>query len=117
MNSFLFAVNAAFAMTVGCSPGPAPVSQSPKDPSNPAAAEGVSAPQPTLLASTSLPATPAADPHAGHQHGAAPAASAGSAAAEAGAPTVVYTCPMHPQITSPTPGRCPICGMNLVLKK
>lgn len=24
-----------------------------------------------------------------------------------------YTCPMHPQIRQPTPGQCPICGMNL----
>jgi Cu+-exporting ATPase len=24
-----------------------------------------------------------------------------------------YTCPMHPQIRQPTPGHCPICGMNL----
>jgi len=27
----------------------------------------------------------------------------------------IYTCPMHPQIRQPTPGRCPICGMELVL--
>ncbi len=27
----------------------------------------------------------------------------------------VYTCPMHPQIRQPTPGRCPICGMALVV--
>lgn len=26
----------------------------------------------------------------------------------------VFTCPMHPQIRQPTPGRCPICGMALV---
>jgi Cu(I)/Ag(I) efflux system membrane fusion protein len=26
----------------------------------------------------------------------------------------VYTCPMHPQIRQPGPGRCPICGMELV---
>ncbi|MEO6611775.1 MAG: copper-translocating P-type ATPase [Chitinophagaceae bacterium] len=25
-----------------------------------------------------------------------------------------FVCPMHPQVTSPTPGNCPICGMNLV---
>ncbi|MFI4891411.1 MAG: efflux RND transporter periplasmic adaptor subunit [Steroidobacterales bacterium] len=25
-----------------------------------------------------------------------------------------YICPMHPQITSDHPGRCPICGMDLV---
>lgn len=25
-----------------------------------------------------------------------------------------YTCPMHPEIQSTQPGRCPTCGMNLV---
>src|SRR6188768_1858063 len=25
-----------------------------------------------------------------------------------------YTCAMHPQITSDKPGKCPICGMDLV---
>jgi Cu(I)/Ag(I) efflux system membrane fusion protein len=28
-----------------------------------------------------------------------------------------YTCPMHPQVVKPAPGQCPICGMDLVLKK
>lgn len=32
------------------------------------------------------------------------------------APTT-YTCPMHPEVTTTRPGRCPICGMNLVPKK
>jgi Cu2+-exporting ATPase len=26
----------------------------------------------------------------------------------------IYTCPMHPQVTQDGPGKCPICGMNLV---
>ena len=25
-----------------------------------------------------------------------------------------YTCPMHPEVESPSPGRCPKCGMDLV---
>ncbi len=29
----------------------------------------------------------------------------------------IYTCPMDPQIQQDQPGKCPICGMNLVLKK
>jgi Cu(I)/Ag(I) efflux system membrane fusion protein len=29
------------------------------------------------------------------------------------APSPVYSCPMHPEVTSPGPGKCPKCGMNL----
>jgi len=28
-----------------------------------------------------------------------------------------YTCPMHPEVDSDTPGRCPHCGMKLEEKK
>ena len=28
--------------------------------------------------------------------------------------TTRYTCPMHPEVTSDQPGRCPECGMVLV---
>ncbi len=28
--------------------------------------------------------------------------------------TTKYICPMHPEVTSDTPGRCPKCGMDLV---
>lgn len=28
----------------------------------------------------------------------------------------VYTCPMHPTVTSDRPGTCPVCGMDLVRK-
>jgi flagellar basal body-associated protein FliL len=30
---------------------------------------------------------------------------------------VVYTCPMHPEVISDKPGKCPKCGMMLVIKK
>jgi membrane fusion protein, copper/silver efflux system len=41
-----------------------------------------------------------------------PAAGPSSAGtAESG---TIFTCPMHPQIRQPNPGRCPICGMALV---
>lgn len=30
--------------------------------------------------------------------------------------STVYTCPMHPEITSSKPGKCPKCGMDLVKK-
>jgi hypothetical protein len=29
----------------------------------------------------------------------------------------VYVCPMHPEVKSDKPGKCPECGMNLELKK
>lgn len=45
----------------------------------------------------------------GHDHG---SEAAGASAAEA---TVSeWTCSMHPQIRSPQPGQCPICGMDLI---
>jgi len=30
------------------------------------------------------------------------------------AKAVIWTCAMHPQIRMPEPGKCPICGMNLI---
>lgn len=31
--------------------------------------------------------------------------------------TKTYTCPMHPQVIKDKPGKCPVCGMDLVEKK
>jgi DNA-directed RNA polymerase subunit RPC12/RpoP len=36
------------------------------------------------------------------------------AAMPEGAGPVTYTCPMHPEVTSDQPGRCPKCGMKLL---
>src|SRR5687767_339118 len=67
----------------GCAPGPAPVSQSSKDPSNPKAAEGAN------------PLVAAASPHP---------MQATSTAGDA----LVYVCPMHPEVTSTQPDQvCP----------
>jgi rubrerythrin len=45
-------------------------------------------------------------------------AAAAPHAQEKATPTAdTYTCPMHPQIVRNAPGKCPICGMNLVKKE
>lgn len=31
--------------------------------------------------------------------------------------TNIYICPMHPEVRESTPGRCPECGMDLVLEE
>jgi hypothetical protein len=63
-------------------------------------------------------AAPAAA-HGEHQHqGSASPSETGAkeqpAAGDKKATT--YTCPMHPEVVSDKPGRCPKCGMNLVPK-
>ena len=40
-----------------------------------------------------------------------------SPAAQPVAKAVKYTCPMHPTVVSDKPGKCPICGMDLVQVK
>ena len=100
------------------------------DPSNPGAPES---PPLAVAALTQTPAaqsagdrdkSPVAPPtgaeHA-HDHGgnAAPADKDKSAEGQkAGKPqATVYTCPMHPEVISDKPGRCPKCGMKLVPKQ
>jgi hypothetical protein len=50
----------------------------------------------------------------------APSASAALSARDTGAgadAATTYVCPMHPEVTSPTPGTCPKCNMKLVVKE
>jgi hypothetical protein len=106
-----------------CSPGPIPVSSSPRDPSNPGAAEGAESSS-TVRASADLATAPkhaeghgSAGPeaeHAGHAH----ASEAGHAHDASGSSTTqAWVCPMHPEVTSAEAGVCPKCNMKLVPKK
>lgn len=84
------------------------------DPSNPDGPESKPLPISTALA----PDPPVADEAkerspSGHQHGAAQQGEHGSA--DLG--EVEFTCPMHPEMSQPGPGRCPKCGMPLVPRK
>ena len=67
-------------------------------------------------------ASPPPDPHAGHGAAASSPPQAKTkatpsrprAAATRPAEQTVYTCPMHPEVRSGKPGKCPKCGMTLV---
>lgn len=52
------------------------------------------------------------DPHANHGHGTAPPPPSGDVAAPSKAQ--LYMCPMMCVEPTPDPGRCPVCGMDLV---
>lgn len=43
--------------------------------------------------------------------------SCGGEAKKENAVAVEYTCPMHPEVISKEPGKCPKCGMDLVVKE
>lgn len=55
--------------------------------------------------------------HEGQHAASAPASRSASAPSSRPADEQVYTCPMHPEIISSMPGRCPNCGMVLVRKE
>ena len=76
----------------GCAGGAKPVSVGADHPANPDAAQAPLPPPSNTLAADEQPTT-AQSTH------------------------VVYTCPMHPDVTSDHPGECPKCGMTLVEKE
>lgn len=65
-------------------------------------------PMPAIRDNTNTPAPEASQ---GHHHEAARGTDDAPAAA------AVYSCPMHPEVTSDAPGSCPKCGMALVKKE
>lgn len=62
------------------------------------------------------PPPPAAGGHEHHEHHHhRPHGSAAASGDEARAAGETYVCPMHPEVKQSTPGKCPKCGMKLVL--
>jgi hypothetical protein len=78
----------SFTFIVACAQGELPPHGS-SDARNPQAVEGA----------TMLPAAPTA------------------IAATADGGSAVYACPMHPEVTSDRPGKCPKCGMTFVKRE
>ena len=109
---------AALVLATACSPAPMPISQSRRDPSSPLAPEGASPPVAAAPAAAPPPSGSGHEHH-GHSHSGHEAHGAGVAAsADGGTQGEVYVCPMHPEVTSTTPGAlCPKCNMKLVPKK
>jgi hypothetical protein len=114
-STVLFAMTAALLLQGCAARSPLPA-LSLSHPANPDAAE---APAPacsgTLSAAepVSIPAQAGlarhGEMHTEHGSGALPVSWPATQA-------VAYTCPMHPEIVSDAPGKCPKCGMSLVPK-
>lgn len=105
MIRFVLAAGAALALACAADPKPLPAAL---DPANPDAPESPLPPRTTTLDSS--------EPGKGHgDHARRAPPSAESDRPDAGETRAAgYTCPMHPEVRSATPGRCPKCGMTLV---
>jgi hypothetical protein len=103
-------------LLIGCAASVNDSAQSPNHPANAAAPEAtISAPSQTLAirqAPTTAPADNSMPNMPGMQH-----MSGGSMHETPTTQTAIYTCGMHPEVISDKPGKCPKCGMTLVLKK
>lgn len=108
MSTIAVSVSALLLLLAGCSATPPPTADRAENPASPAATESPRAPfvPPQAAASSAAPhehhaPAPEVTPMEAEQH-------------EADPQTVIYTCPMHPEVRSAEPGTCPQCGMALI---
>lgn len=102
------------AVLAGCAPiePPQPGADHPASPQATAARE-VEASDVLTVDEKNLPQTPH-EMHQGTMHHGQGMTGGGSRPTDRTA--AAYTCPMHPEVRTDKPGKCPICGMNLVPK-
>ena len=103
----------------GCASDPFLLKPTADHPASPAAKEGVR-PLFTETLAVDKESSPTTSPPSGHEHGApghdhgaAPQKEGGSKPSEVGKEKAAFSCPMHPEVVSAQPGKCPKCGMNL----
>lgn len=105
-------LSVATAALVACGGNAWQRPRSASDPAEPTAPEASPLPPPTTLTTDApAPQTPPSAPAHHHHHEAGGAAAQPADATPAAA---AYVCPMHPEIVRAAPGKCPICGMELI---
>lgn len=107
-------------MTVACATEPPPRATK-LDPSNPQSAESPALSVGALgepAPARTTEALPSSERNPEHSHAPeVPPATKPTSDDGAGKPrAILYTCPMHPEVISDKPGKCPKCGMTLVPK-
>ncbi len=119
MRWLLVVVGLAYCLAVGgCDRSEQDLSVGKDHPAHPEAAAAAQPQSSQVLAITPanfpepVPATPTSGGHGAHG---APAASVDPTLENrpGAALSGTYSCPMHPDVTSTTPGTCPRCGMKL----
>jgi len=103
-------LGALSAGLAACAAEPVPVRLPPDHPALPSAEEAPLPPPSTTLATTG----PEAPASAGDGGSAVPTSEPGLPSGESAAAKGAYVCPMHADVLSNEPGKCPKCGMNLV---
>ena len=113
-------VIALVALSSACAASMPPRPIAADHPANPAGPPGHVEEVPRLLPDASdRPAESVLNPPSAgaHHHGQTSSNQEANVEQERNADSVVYTCPMHPEVRSREPGKCPKCGMALVRRE